>query len=216
MRLALARLAPSHSAAAAAAFRSSTSLSSPLPRSHQLSKMASAATAKAAAAAAEPTLAPLDGPEEPTATIARINAAYASLHEAYEENFWATKMGLKVSDGREREKEIKEKRERGRRHSFFLSQPPQHPLLPSPTHYRETPRSSSRPPRRPSSPSSPTRPTSSRSRGPRKPTASPPSNAARSSASARRSRSRSSRPRPRGSALSSTSSRPRSPPTEGR
>lgn len=49
-----------------------------------------------AAAAAATFAAPLDGPEEVTATVSRINAAYTSLHEAYEENFWKTKTGLKV------------------------------------------------------------------------------------------------------------------------
>lgn len=52
--------------------------------------------ASAAAATSTAFAAPLDGPEEVTATVAKINAAYTSLHEAYEENFWKTKMGLKV------------------------------------------------------------------------------------------------------------------------
>ena len=52
-----------------------------------------------AAAAAAAALAPLDGPEEISRKIERINVSYTALHEAYEENFWATKMGLKVGQG---------------------------------------------------------------------------------------------------------------------
>ena len=84
-----------------------------------------------ASAAAEATLAPLEGNDQVTGTIARINAAYSSLHEAYEENFWATKMGLKVreiergSSTREREKATRRKRCRNR---FFLLLPSLTPL----------------------------------------------------------------------------------------
>ena len=64
--------------------------------------MASASTKNAAAAAATTststlTAAPLSGPEAVTATIDRINRQYTTVHEEYEKNFWATKMGLNGS-----------------------------------------------------------------------------------------------------------------------
>lgn len=49
------------------------------------------------ASASIATMAPLDGPDAVTATIDRINQAYTSVHEEYENNFWSTKMGLSGS-----------------------------------------------------------------------------------------------------------------------
>lgn len=37
---------------------------------------------------------PLEGPADVTAFINQINSAYLGVHVKYEENFWATKMGL--------------------------------------------------------------------------------------------------------------------------
>ena len=113
MRLALSCLAPSH--AAAAAFRSSISPSSfSLPRRRRLFiKMAPAAATD---------LGPIEGPEEISRKIEQINVSYTALHEAYEENFWATKMGLKVGSRELRESKRARERERDKAlatRSFF-------------------------------------------------------------------------------------------------
>jgi len=50
--------------------------------------------ASTSTAATATTSAPLSGPESVTATIDRINTLYTAVHEEYEKNFWATKMGL--------------------------------------------------------------------------------------------------------------------------
>ena len=202
----LRRCCSSSSARSSSYSSLSLSLSPRRNRQHQPSiamASSSAAAAKAASSTSTIKMEPLDGPEEVTATVARINVAYAALHEAYEENFWATKMGLKV---RYRESGKREAEQARGRHRI-----PSHPLslhLHHQTQHRTTPRSSSLRPRPPSSPSWPTLPTSKRSKRPLKRTISRPRRGRRSSASARPLRSRSSPPTPRRSAPSSTSSRP--------
>ena len=92
------------------------------------------------APAAATDLGPIEGPEEISRKIEQINVSYTALHEAYEENFWATKMGLKVGSrelreserARERESERETRRSRRVRFSPSLTHPSLFHLTPLP------------------------------------------------------------------------------------
>ena len=59
-------------------------------------RLASPRAIRSASAMAPAAAAPLAGPADVTATIDALNEEYAAVHRAFEENFWAVKMGLKA------------------------------------------------------------------------------------------------------------------------